>query len=191
LHAIGRLDAALLLTINHGLARLHLDAPMLLLSRIGTGGAVWFALFLLVFIFGGRTGRRVAITGWVALALALFVSDGLLKGLIQRARPFDPTQLGAAVRVVGARASGFSLPSGHAAAAFAAASLLRRLGSPWGAISWTLAILIGLSRVYVGAHFPGDVLAGVLVGLFAGWLAVRILGDPLVRRHRARPARRA
>lgn len=182
LAALTALDRAVFLAINHDLVRYHLDKPMQLLGRIGTGGAVWFGLFLLIFILGGRRGRRLAITGAVAVILALLISDGILKGLVERPRPFDPTQLGHLARVVGARPTGFSFPSGDAAAAFAAASILGRRGGTWAWLAWILAVLIAFSRVYVGAHFPLDVLGGVVVGLFAAWLAMRILGDPAARR---------
>jgi undecaprenyl-diphosphatase len=180
------LDRAVFLILNHDLVRYHLDAPMQLLSRAGAGGAVWFAILFLVFVFGGRTGRRLAITGAIAIAVAALVSDEILKGLVQRPRPFDPTQLGHQARVLGAAASGFSFPSGHASISFAAAAVLRRLGRGWAWLGWVLAALISFSRVYVGAHFPLDVLGGLAVGLFSAWLAVRLLGDPTARRRRAR-----
>lgn len=179
-------DKAAFLAINHGLARFHLDKPMVLLGQLGTGGAVWFGLLLLVFVFGGRGGRRLAVTGAVAIVAAALITDEVLKGLVQRPRPFDATQLGDLVRIVGSRPGGFSFPSGHAATSFAAAALLSRLGGGWAWTVWLLASLIGLSRIYVGAHFPLDVVGGAAVGLFSAWLAVRLLGDPLARRRRRR-----
>ena len=66
-----------------------------------------------------------------------------------------------------------SFPSGHTSASFAAASAwCRTLPRRWmGVTAVVLAALMGFSRLYVGVHFPSDVLAGVLVGLFCGWLA--------------------
>ena len=66
-----------------------------------------------------------------------------------------------------------SFPSGHTCAAFAAASAwCRTLPRRWMKVTAVvLAALMGFSRLYVGVHFPSDVLAGMAVGLLCGWLA--------------------
>ena len=64
----------------------------------------------------------------------------------------------------------FSFPSGHTCASFAAAfALYRTLPRKWGIACLVLAALISFSRLYVGVHYPSDVLGGVVVGIFAGW----------------------
>lgn len=73
-----------------------------------------------------------------------------------------------------------SFPSGHTSAALAAATACwGTLPSKWRGIILALAVLMGLSRLYVGVHYPSDVLAGALVGMFCGGLgclAVRWFG---------------
>ena len=64
----------------------------------------------------------------------------------------------------------FSFPSGHTCASFAAAfALYKTLPRRWGIACLVLAALISLSRLYVGVHYPSDVLGGAAVGIFAGW----------------------
>ena len=111
--------------------------------------------------------------------------DFALKQLLHRARPDDP--LGEAI------ASGFSFPSWHALASVAVfggiALLLGRIfprgrqALAWGAIG--IAFVVGLSRIYLGAHWPTDVLAGYLAGwiLLVGFAA----GLDWLERRRARP----
>jgi undecaprenyl-diphosphatase len=196
LTTLAHADAALLLLVNHALANRAFDHLMPFLSRIGTGGAVWIALAAVAFALGGRRGRRLAVTAVFALLVAAVASDLVLKGLVQRPRPFDATQLGAAVRLLGPPPSSFSFPSGHTSASFAVAPVLARAGRPSAVLAWLLAAGIAFSRIYVGAHFPGDVLGGVVVGLASARLAIWALGEapprsPRPRFVRRRPRRRA
>jgi membrane-associated phospholipid phosphatase len=65
-----------------------------------------------------------------------------------------------------------SFPSGHAANAAGGAYALARLAPEGRAIFWTLALLVSISRIYLGVHYPADVLGGWLLGLVVAWLVV-------------------
>jgi undecaprenyl-diphosphatase len=65
-----------------------------------------------------------------------------------------------------------SFPSTHAAGAFAAAFGLSRVMPQWGIAGWILASLVAFARVYVGVHYPFDVLGGAIVGLSAAAFAI-------------------
>jgi undecaprenyl-diphosphatase len=141
-----------------------LDAVMWQASLAGQAGFIWVVIGL--FATGQR--RSLAPQLWqlvLAIALCYFVVDEVLKPSIARARPFDVLD---AVRVVGYRPRTYSFPSGHAASACAGAfivSLMLPRASAW---LWALAALIACSRVYIGVHYPLDVIAGALVGLGVG-----------------------
>jgi undecaprenyl-diphosphatase len=100
------------------------------------------------------------------------MNNTLLKPLVHRARPFDAwTDLTALV----ARPGGSSFPSGHTGAAFAFAwTFFRTQPKQLGIPVLFAAALMGFSRLYVGVHYPTDVLAGALVGIGVGEVMVQL-----------------
>ena len=101
-----------------------------------------------------------------ALGVNAVLCNGILKPLVARTRPYD--LLGYDILVH--RLSDFSFPSGHTSASFAGATALFYMNKKWGTVAYVFAILMGFSRLYLGVHFPSDVLAGA----FLGWLAAKI-----------------
>jgi undecaprenyl-diphosphatase len=150
-----------------------LDPCMIFLSRANDYGAVWLVLLGALAALGGRTGRWAALAGLVALTVG-FVSSEALKDLVMQPRPF--TSLPEARLLVSPPGS-YSFPSANVAYAFAASiasSLAARhlVGRVplWGWSFLALAVAISYSRVYVGVHYPSDVLGGAILGVLVGWL---------------------
>ena len=123
--------------------------------------------------------RGVAGSVWAALAapLALLVAQ-LVGGAIDRARPYE-TMTG--VHLLIDRTTDFSFPSDHATAVGAVAVGLLFTSRRWGIVAAVLALLMALARVYVGAHYPGDVLAGLALGAAVA-TAGRFVVVPLLTR---------
>jgi membrane-associated phospholipid phosphatase len=153
-----------------------------LVLRVSGGGACWLVLFGLLFLFGGRRGRRIALTGALAVLVAHAVAVWGLSGLVQR--PGPAAVLPGVVPLL-PRGTAFSFPSGRVAGAFAAAPFLMRGSGAGPAAVALLALAIAWAGVYGGLNFPTDALAGAAVGLAAAGAAVWILGDPFRRRHGA------
>lgn len=157
-----------------------LDPVFEALTYIGSYGAVWLALGVVLAVVLRRA--RIVVGVAVAVALGEGTSD-LLKLLIPRHRPRGHSLV--------AMPQTHSFPSGHATIAFACATVLAGL-VPRGRIAFfMLAAAIAWSRVYVGVHYPLDVLAGALLGAALGLLVVRALLPLAAGRRRSRRARRA
>jgi undecaprenyl-diphosphatase len=150
--------------------------------------AVIAGWFILGWARGRERDRQGALTALVAAGGALLVNQGLAH-LWDRDRPFADHPR--AVHLLIAHGADGSFPSDHAAAAFAIATVLFVLHRRLGIVALLAAALMSVARVYVGVHYPGDVLAGALVGiavaaLLVTWLAplmsgLRLLVDRLIR----------
>ncbi|MDD3394122.1 MAG: phosphatase PAP2 family protein [Anaerotignum sp.] len=145
-----------------------LDNLMMYISVLGNNGLVWITLAILFLLAGNRKNQWR--TGGLLLLLCLganaLVCNAVLKPLVARMRPYD--LLGYEVLVP--HLSDFSFPSGHTAASFAAATAIYAMNKKCGIAAYIFAAVMGFSRLYLGVHFPTDVLAGALLG----WLVAAI-----------------
>jgi undecaprenyl-diphosphatase len=119
--------------------------------------AVWF---ILGWALGRPVERRGAVLALLAAGGALLVNQMLIR-IWDRPRPF----LAHPVHVLVSRSTDSSFPSDHAAASIAIAVAVLLLHRRIGLLVLATAVLVCFSRVYVGAHYPGDVLAGAAIGL--------------------------
>ncbi|MEU7580965.1 phosphatase PAP2 family protein [Streptomyces sp. NPDC041068] len=138
------------------------------LSRAANHGRVWFGSAALLAVAGGPAARRAARRGVGALALASLTTNALAKYAVRRRRPvLDAVPL---VRRLGKPPWTSSFPSGHAASAAAFATGVALEAPRYGALVAPVAAAVAFSRVYVGVHYPGDVLAGCALGAAAAAL---------------------
>jgi len=163
-----RLDAWAFLLFNvRGQRPVWLDLIMKVLTQIGSA-SVALAVALVLYLIGDRMLSYELLLG----TLTLWLVVELIKFLVHRSRPFIRlTQ----TRIVGNRARGRSFPSGHTSQVFFMATLITQHfhSSLWVVILlYASAFLVGITRMYIGAHYPRDVLAGAILGCVWGLLGV-------------------
>jgi undecaprenyl-diphosphatase len=169
------LDARLFLLVNQPPHPAWLDRAAEAASRVTTGGWIWAALPAAGFLVGRRHRSVRAIADLLpVLAAVNLLVEHPIKAYFRRKRPF--VHVVRAV-VVGKKPGNWSFPSGHTATSFAAAWCLSLVWPGRAPVLLALASLVGVSRVYVGAHYPGDVVSGAVAGV-----TLAAIGRGLLRR---------
>jgi membrane-associated phospholipid phosphatase len=171
LHEAERVDVAVYAAIA-ATPTPSLDHSLRALSRAADRSVAWLAGALLLANLRGRSGRRAARRGVAAITLASALVNMALKPVARRHRP-DRTAHGVPLARHVAMPRSRSLPSGHAASAFAFTAGVGSVLPREAAALRAVAALVAYSRVHTGVHYPGDVIAGSLVGAACGQLTAR------------------
>lgn len=151
------------------------DQYVSIISDLGKGIG-WVAASAWLAASGDRRGARAGLAATGSMLAAVALSQGLIKNVLGRRRPFVSALFGQLSVVVGPKGSDFSFPSGHTAGSFAAATSLSLFYPRQAPMLFTAASAVGLSRVYLGHHFPGDVVAGAAIGGALALLGARLAG---------------
>jgi membrane-associated phospholipid phosphatase len=177
-HEVDQIDRVVYAAVA-GTSTPSLDQGMRRLSDSANNSRLWFGIAA-VFALLGPAGRRAAITGASAIAVTSAVVNLGVKTTLVRGRPNRAAAEVAASRHVRMPTS-TSFPSGHAASAFAFAAAVGDVLPTASAPLHALAAGVAYSRVHTGVHYPGDVVAGSLIGAVTG-AAVGRIARRLLRR---------
>lgn len=183
MNAIFQIDAKILLWIQENIRNDFLSPVVKFITHLGDHGILWIAL-LLILICIPKT-RKAGMLGAGALILTFVVTNLCLKPMIARIRPYE--LIDGLTRMI-EKQSDRSFPSGHTANSMAVGVMLwlvSQKGQELGrkgvyfpkAAGWfflVLSVLIGLSRLYVGVHYPTDVLGGAVIAVLDAFLVYRI-----------------
>ena len=170
MEALSQWEGGALLWIQEVLRGPVQDAFFSFYTQLGNGGILWIALCV-VLLFFPRT-RKAGFWALIAMLFGLVCTNVLLKHLVGRTRPWLVLE-GLVPLVVEDDPNSF--PSGHTCTAFTCCvTWARCTGKRWlRCLCIAAALLMGFSRLYVGVHFPSDVLAGCAVGCLCAWLSWR------------------
>jgi undecaprenyl-diphosphatase len=159
LQLIQSIESGILLFIQDNLRSGLVNAVMLFFSFLGTWGLIWIAGGLAMILT--KKYRKTGILLLVCLAVTWLLNDLLIKTLIQRPRPFLSIP---ELKVLVPLMTDFSFPSGHTSTSFACAfTIVRANGRRWAWV-YAIAVMIAVSRLFIGVHYPTDILGGILVG---------------------------
>ena len=169
--AILNLDGSILLWIQDHLRADFITPAVKVITHLGDKGIFWIALALVLIAF--RRTRRIGLTCALAMLFGLMLTNLLIKPLVARVRPYEVVE--GLTRIIEAQRE-TSFPSGHTTCGLACAWVIFRMApKKYGVPTLALAILIALSRMYVGVHYPTDILGGAVIGLSCAALALRLM----------------
>ncbi|MCI5643325.1 MAG: phosphatase PAP2 family protein [Peptoniphilus sp.] len=145
-----------------------LNYLMIFITSLGNGGFIWIVAAIYSLFQNNNKLKREGFT--LAVALITFSVIGLLilKPIIARPRPFTIADVNLLIK----EPIGFSFPSGHTGSSFAAATVIYFYNKKIGVLTLILAALIAFSRLYLFVHYPTDIIAGIILGIVAGKLAI-------------------
>lgn len=190
----GEIDAWVFRLINLHLVHPILDDLMVFVTSFRLSSHIFLLAALFILIRKGRSGIALLAITLLAVGLSDYTASGILKPLVQRIRPCFALE---GCRLLIDQPHSYSFASSHAANSAAVASVVWiffRRGEPvdrfFVAVMTFYAVLVGYSRIYVGVHYPGDVLAGVMIGctsavlvyLAASWLFKNLVQPAFFRR---------
>ena len=169
---LNALDARIYLSVNDAPHPGALDSLAWGLAIVATGGWIW--------VIGTLVAYLVRVPGsWLAIkrllpsvVLATWIVEYPVKSFFRRRRPFARI---VEALVIGKKPGSWSFPSGHTASSFASAWILASVWPRRAPVFFSLAGIVGFSRIYLGAHYPGDVASGAMAGTILSEVIRRLI----------------
>ena len=142
---------------------------MPIITSVGNLGIIWIVISVL--LMTKKDYRVLGQTILIALVITTIIGEGIIKNIVKRKRPFygdDDKEL------LISRPITYSFPSGHTASSFAVAAVFIKTDNAASLEIILLACLIAFSRIYLGVHYPSDVIGGGIIGVLCGSITVII-----------------
>lgn len=160
LDTFSQLEGNILLWIQEYVRNDFFTPVMTFITKLGDAGMIWIGIAVLMLCFK-KTRKEGLLVGYSLLG-SLLVNNIILKNLVARIRPYEVIE---GLNILIEKPGEYSFPSGHTGSSFAAGVMLFLIcPKKYGVPALILAFLISISRLYVGVHYPTDVLGGMLTG---------------------------
>jgi len=173
LESLINFEGSILLFLQNYVRNPVLNA-LLIPFTLSNNAGISCILIVAVFIYF-KSLRKAGILMGISLLLEFLLNNLIIKNLFARIRPYEV--IDGLILLVG-KAPDYSFPSGHTGSAFALAVVIFMvMDRKYGIIALILASLMGFSRLYVGIHYPSDVLGGVILGIVTSVIAVKCFPD--------------
>lgn len=168
MEAILNLDGAILLWLQNHVRNDILTWIFILITRLGDQGRIWIAIILILLL--SKNTRKIGIMSAIAIIFATTFNNVILKGIFERTRPYEVVT---GLNCVIENMKSFSFPSGHTSSSFAMGTILyTQLPRKYGIPALILAGLIAFSRMYLGVHYPTDIIGGMLTGIVSALIVI-------------------
>lgn len=164
-----KVDNTILRWINVKFRNKTFDKIMPIITSAGNLGIIWIVISVL--LITKKDYRVLGQTILIALVITTIIGEGVIKNIIKRKRPFygnDDKEL------LISRPITYSFPSGHTASSFAVATVFIKTDNAASLEIMLLACLIAFSRIYLGVHYPSDVIGGGIIGTLCGLITVML-----------------
>lgn len=177
MEVIEKIDYFILEFIQSKIENPIMDKVMVYITRLADLDVLWI-LIALIFL-NINNYHKDGITIIVSLVLCALIGNLTLKNLFTRTRPCDAKEI---LNLLIKRPKDYSFPSGHTMVSIASAYVIFNADYRLGIISWIIALLISFSRMYLYVHYPSDVAAGALIGVFIGIFSIYIMNLEYIER---------
>ena len=154
------LDRKILFWFNDTLKNKFLDKFMYIFTYMG-GWLVTTSFLGGLFLFGKGKTRLIGGEGLIALGISQSIVS-IVKKILERERPYKILK---SINTFGIELKDYSFPSGHTTAGFTIATILSLNIPSWSILFYLIALTVGISRMYLGVHYPTDVVAGIILGV--------------------------
>lgn len=164
-----KVDNTIFRWINIKFSNKTFDKIMPVITSAGNLGIVWITISVL--LMTKKDYRRLGQMILTALVITTIIGEGIIKNIVKRKRPFygDNDK-----ELLISKPITYSFPSGHTASSFAVATVFIKTDNAASLEIILLAGLIAFSRIYLGVHYPSDVIGGGIIGVLCGLITVVI-----------------
>ena len=166
-----QLDKSIFISINSLPHNFLTDSVMLFFSASSYWLVFWIFLTVLYILFYGLREKRMILSCIICAVLTFFAVSLGLQNIIGRSRPIGTVDT---TIEIGPHINSGSFPSAHAAFSFGLFIILAKFHPKRGLYLFLVAFLVSFSRLYLGKHYPSDVVVGAMVGIFIGFISLKI-----------------